>query len=63
MYQEYEQEIHTNRYGQVDIDYYVAEAKRLRNEAIAEAFSDLGRWIARHLPHRPAMPLRAAFHK
>ena len=63
MNQAYEQEIHTNRYGQVDIDYYVAEAKRLRNEAIAEAFSDLGRWIAQHLHRRPAMPLRAAFHK
>ncbi len=63
MNQAYEQEIHYTRDGYVDVDYYVAEAKRLRNEAIAEAFRDLGQWIAHHLPGRHVMPLRAALHK
>jgi hypothetical protein len=40
-------------------DLYAAARRRahaLRDEAIADAFAAVGRWIARRLQHRPAPP-------
>ena len=62
MKQDYDN-IHLNAHGGVDIDYYVAEARRLRKEAIENFFHDLGHWLKKRLTHGLSLPLHTAFDK
>ena len=36
------EDVRLNEYGQVDVDFYIARAKRLRNQAIANQLVRLG---------------------
>ena len=63
MARDYEEEIHYDSSGSIDIDYYVTEARRLRNEAIAEVFSSMVQRVKRHFGKETAIPMNLVFHK
>ena len=56
-------QIHYDSSGNIDIDYYVTEARRLRNEAIAELFSTMVQRVKRHLRREAPAPMNLVFHK
>jgi hypothetical protein len=53
---EYRQNLKTNQFGELDINYYVAKGRHLRSESVREILQSLiaklrsGRAKARHLP-------------
>lgn len=63
MARDYEEEIHYDSSGSLDIDYYVTEARRLRNEAIAEVFSSMVQRVKRHFGKETPIPMNLVFHK
>lgn len=51
MQQEKEFKVRTNKYGQPDVDYYLANAHKARNEAIEGMSRELVAWVAKLFHH------------
>lgn len=51
MQQHNEFKIRTNKYGQPDVDFYLANAHKARNEAIESMSRDLKAWLVKLLDH------------
>lgn len=53
---QYTQNLKTNQFGEVDVDYYIAKGRQLRSKAVGEIFRSIiaklrpGRVKTRHLP-------------
>jgi len=45
MQQEYNIDIRLNKFGEPDVDYYIAKAHQMRNEAIGMGFGTLKAWL------------------
>ncbi len=43
--------------GEVDIDFYIAEARRLRNEKLVKLLAQFGRWLGHSLHFDVWMPM------
>ena len=42
-------EFKMNTYGQVDVEYYVAQARNMRAEYTSEMFKEFKSWVASHM--------------
>ena len=62
MTQKYD-EIRLTGDGRIDVDYYVSEAHRLRNQAFMKLFTEAGYWMRLHVFGKRSLPLHAAFNK
>jgi len=49
MQQEYDFDIRLNKFGNPDVDYYIAEAHKMRNEAIGTGFRACKAWLLNYL--------------
>ena len=55
----YDPAIRLDKYGRPDVDYYVSEAKRLRNLAIRQLFQESAAWLFMQVGKRLELPLTA----
>jgi len=58
MDQNYDCDIHLDKYGQPDVNYYINEVKRLRDLAISQLIHDIGEWLKMSFGKQHELPLR-----
>ena len=63
MMREIETEVRRDATGAVDVEYYVAEAKRLRTEMISEVLRNLACRVKRAFKIECSAPMRGAFNQ
>ena len=49
MQQEYDFDIRLNKFGEPDVDYYVAKAHKMRSQAIGTGFGVFKAWLKKTL--------------